>query len=129
MIYGIGIDIVAVSRMRENIDQYGDRFAGKILNEQELGEYASASSPAHFLAKRFAAKEALTKAMGTGFRDGISFMNISIQNEISGQPTIVCNGKTEEIMSALGIVSCHLSLSDERDYACACVVLEKSPAH
>ena len=129
MIHGIGIDIVAVSRMRENIDQYGDRFAGKILSEQELVEYASVSSPAHYLAKRFAAKEALVKALGTGFRDGISLKNISIRNETSGQPGIFCSGKAEEIMATLGIVSCHLSLSDEKDYACACVVLEKSSAH
>ena len=129
MIHGIGIDIVAVSRMRENIDQYGDRFAGKILSEQDLVEYASVSSPAHYLAKRFAAKEALTKALGTGFRDGISLKNIRIRNETTGKPGIICVGRADEIMSSLGIVSCHLSLSDERDYACACVVLEKSSVH
>lgn len=129
MIHGIGIDIVAITRIRDNINRYGDRFAGKILDDHELIEYASAPSPAHYLAKRFAAKEALTKALGTGFSDGISLKNISIRNETSGQPGIVCNGKAEEIMATLGIVSCHLSLSDEQDYACACVVLEKLPVH
>jgi holo-[acyl-carrier protein] synthase len=129
MIHGIGIDMVAVSRMQDNIDKHGDRFAGKILCSQELIEYASVSNPAHYLAKRFAAKEALTKALGTGFRDGISLKNIRIRNETTGKPGIICVGRADEIMSSLGIVSCHLSLSDERDYACACVVLEKSSVH
>jgi holo-[acyl-carrier protein] synthase len=126
VIHGIGIDIVAVSRMQDNIDQHGNRFANKILCDQELIEYESVSTPAQYLAKRFAAKEALTKALGTGFRDGISLKNIRIRNETTGKPGIICDGKAEEIMSSLGIISCHLSLSDERDYACACVVLEKS---
>ena len=128
MIHGIGIDMVAVSRMRDNINQYGDQFASKILSAHELKEYESVSSPAHYLAKHFAAKEALTKALGTGFRDGISLKNISIHHETSGQPLIICDGKAREIMSSIGIVSCHLSLSDEKDYAYACVVLEKTHA-
>jgi holo-[acyl-carrier protein] synthase len=126
MIHGIGIDMVAVSRMQDNINRYGDRFASKILSDHELKEYVSVSSPAHYLAKRFAAKEALTKALGTGFRNGISLKNISIHHETSGQPGIICDGETKEIMSTIGIVTCHLSLSDEKDYACACVVLEKT---
>jgi holo-[acyl-carrier protein] synthase len=129
MIHGIGIDMVAVSRMRDNIDQYGERFAVKILSEDELAEFATVASPAHYLAKRFAAKEALTKALGTGFRAGISLKNISVCNETSGQPRIICSGRAEEIMSTLGILSCHLSISDEQDFACACVVLEKLPIH
>jgi len=128
MIHGIGIDIVAVFRMQDNINQYGDNFAGKILSEHELKEYASIANPANYLAKHFAAKEALTKAMGTGFRNGVSLKNISIYHETSGQPRIKCDGKVREIMSSIGIVSCHLSLSDEKDYACACVVLEKPHA-
>lgn len=129
MIHGIGIDIVAVSRMQENIVQYGERFAGKILSESELVEYATTGNPAHYLAKRFAAKEALTKALGTGFSNGVSLKDITIRNETSGQPRIFCAGNVEQIMSDLGIIHCHLSLSDEQDYACACVVLEKLPVH
>ena len=125
MIHGVGVDIVAISRMRDNINQYGNRFASKILSERELKEFECVSSPANYLAKRFAAKEALTKALGTGFRNGITLKNISVHHETSGQPRIICDGKLEEIMSAMGIVSCHLSLSDEKEYACACVVLEK----
>lgn len=129
MIHGIGIDIVAVSRMQDNIAQYGERFAGKILSESELVEYAATGNPAHYLAKRFAAKEALTKALGTGFSNGVSLKDITIRNEVSGQPRIFCAGNVEQIMSDLGIIHCHLSLSDEQDYACACVVLEKLPVH
>ncbi|MGH8120830.1 MAG: holo-ACP synthase, partial [Gammaproteobacteria bacterium] len=70
MIYGVGIDLVTVRRMQENIDRYGSRFAGKILHPDEMQEFRTAARPAGFLARRFAAKEALAKALGTGFSNG-----------------------------------------------------------
>ena len=127
MIHGIGIDMVAIQRMRENIDRYGARFAGKILTTGEMDEYHMVSNPASFLARRFAAKEALAKALGTGFRDGITLKNISVHHGQDGQPRLSCGGKIQEVMLARGIGSSHLSISDEKDYACACVILEKSP--
>ncbi|HEX22459.1 MAG TPA: holo-[acyl-carrier-protein] synthase, partial [Chromatiales bacterium] len=68
MIYGIGTDIVGVSRLQTNLDRYGERFAARILAESEMAAFRQTQSQAHFLAKRFAAKEALVKALGTGFR-------------------------------------------------------------
>jgi len=125
MIFGIGFDIVAVTRMQADLDRYGDRFARKLLNETEYPEYAAAVQKAHHLAKRFAVKEALVKAMGTGFRNGITLKDISITHQTSGQPGIACHGTLQEIMDARAITNCHLTLSDERDYACACVILER----
>lgn len=125
MIYGIGIDIVAVHRMQENIEQYAERFARKILDEEEMLEYSTAMQPAHYLAKHFAAKEALVKALGTGFRDGINLRDIHIQHAPSGRPEIRYNGKIAETISANGVAACHLTVSDEKEYACACVILEK----
>ncbi len=125
MIFGIGMDIVAISRMQENLDRHGDRFVAKILNANELPGFEQSSRKAHYLAKRFAAKEALVKALGTGFRDGITLDTISISNEPTGQPRINCQGKLQEMMQSAGISACHLTLSDEQEYACACVILER----
>ena len=127
MIHGIGIDLVDVRRMQENIDRFGARFAGKILSASEMQDYAVVKKPANFLARRFAAKEALAKALGTGFSSGVTLKNISIIHEVNGQPAISCTGKMLEVLSAQGIHNSHLSITDEKDYACACVILEKSP--
>jgi holo-[acyl-carrier protein] synthase len=127
MIHGIGIDLVDIRRMQENVERYGERFAGKILSTSEMREYSKISKPASFLARRFAAKEALAKALGTGFNNGITLKNISIIHGQDGQPAISCAGKILEIMLSRRIGSSHLSITDEKDYACACVILEKSP--
>lgn len=128
MIHGIGIDMVDIRRMQENINRFGARFAGKILSASEMREYSKVDKPASFLARRFAAKEALAKALGTGFSNGITLKNITIIHGQDGQPAISCAGKMLAVMSARGIDSSHLTITDERDYACACVILEKSPA-
>ncbi|MBM2829225.1 MAG: hypothetical protein HW411_15 [Gammaproteobacteria bacterium] len=125
MIHGIGIDLVDVARMQTNIERYGDRFARRILSHMELDNYRGTNEPAYFLAKHFAAKEAVAKALGTGFRDGLSLKNISINHNRNGQPGIKCNGRASEIMNSYGIQFSHLTITDEKHYACACVVLEK----
>lgn len=127
MIHGIGIDLVDVRRMQENIERFGERFAGKILSTSEMLEYSKINKPASFLARRFAAKEALAKALGTGFNNGVTLKNITISHGLDGQPAINCAGKMLEIMSLQGISSSHLTITDEKDYACACVILEKPP--
>ena len=127
MIHGIGLDMVDIRRMQVNIDRFGARFAGKILSANELRDYSMVEKPASFLARRFAAKEALAKALGTGFGNGVTLKNISIIHKVDGQPAINCTGKIQEVMSAQGISSSHLTITDEKDYACACVILEKCP--
>jgi len=124
MIHGIGIDLVHITRMQNNIERYGDRFVKRILSRVELDDYNGTSEPAYFLAKHFAAKEAMVKALGTGFRNGLTFKNISINHNQFGQPRIMCNGRASEIMNSYGIQCSHLTITDEKDYACACVVLE-----
>lgn len=124
MIYGIGIDMVAICRMQENINKYGGRFADRILCKNELVEYSNTSKKAGYLAKHFAAKEALVKAIGTGFRNGVKLRDISVNHLSSGQPHIQFEGKITDILSMHGITSCFLTLADENDYAIACVVLE-----
>ncbi len=126
MIHGIGIDTVHVGRIQKSIDRYGDRFARRILSTSEWEGYIQSSSTAHFLAKHFAAKEAMVKALGTGFRDGLSLKHIAINHNKYGRPVIECSGRANEMLTDYKIQSCHLSITDEKDYAFASVVLEKT---
>ncbi len=123
MIFGIGTDIVRVDRMRGNLERYGDKFARRILTEDEFREFSATSRPAHFLAKRFAAKEAAAKALGTGFRDGLSLCHIGVAHDGKGRPFLVYNGRAEELMHEMGVGEGHLSIADEQDYAVAFVTL------
>lgn len=125
MIFGIGVDIVAIYRIQEIIEQYNERFLQKILCEKEMLEFNNVPNQAHYLAKHFAAKEAFVKALGTGFRNGINLKDIYIEHETDGRPVLRFDNKISEKITANGISSCHLSLSDEKEYACAFVILEK----
>ena len=126
MIYGIGVDIVQVSRMQANLNKHGDRFAERILGESEMAEYDASNKKPHFLAKRFAAKEAIAKALGTGFRDGLSLSQITISHNDEGKPLIDFHAKALVLKLEQGIGDSHISLSDEKDYAVAFVTLMKS---
>ena len=124
MIYGIGTDIVAVPRLQTSLDRYGERFAARILTASEMAVFRGLANKAHFLAKRFAAKEALVKALGTGFRDGLSLHDIVVANDALGKPVLEFSDKLADRLHARGITQQHLSLTDEREYALAFVVLE-----
>ena len=124
MIYGIGTDIVQVSRMEENLAKHGNRFAERILAEPEMERFLTHVKPAQFLAKRFAAKEATAKAFGTGFRDGLSLRDISVVNDENGRPLLQFNNMAEQLLNSCNISQSHLSLSDEPHYAVAFVILE-----
>lgn len=127
MIYGIGTDIVRIARMAENLDRYGERFATRILTETEMAVFTGSAQQAQFLAKRFAAKEATAKALGTGFRDGLSLRDISVSNDALGKPVLTFSQRAQQGLEAQGVGSAHLSLSDEREYAIAYVILERKP--
>jgi len=124
MIFGIGNDIVDVRRIEESLQQHGRRFAQRILTEMELDEFDVSSQQAHYLAKRFAAKEATAKALGCGFRHGMSMKHICVSRDKLGKPGLVFSDVAEDKAHQAGITSAHLSLSDERHYAIAFVVLE-----
>ena len=123
-IVGIGTDIVRTSRIRRILQKYPDTFPQRILHESELQIFHDHHSPASFTTKRFAAKEAAAKALGTGIAKGVSFHDISVTNNELGQPQLTFYGKTLEIADSLGIKHTHISLSDEGEYAVAQVVLE-----
>jgi holo-[acyl-carrier protein] synthase len=124
MIFGIGTDIVRVERMRRDIERFGDRFAERILTEQEMREYQEVGQRAHFLAKRFAAKEAAAKAMGTGFNHGIQLRQIGVGHDDNGKPLLEFSGAAREFLHRHGIRVSHISLADEQDHAVAFVTLE-----
>ncbi len=123
MIFGIGTDIVNVARMAGNLDRYGERFARRILTAQEYSEFRQYARPAHFLAKRFAAKEAAVKALGTGFRNGLSLCHIGVGHNAQGKPLLEYTGPAAAYCLRCGVSQSHLSLADEEEYAIAFVTL------
>lgn len=123
MIHGIGTDIVEVARVAAALERHGRRFAERVLAETELPDFDVHKSPAHFLAKRFAAKEAGAKALGTGFTEGVTLQQIRVSRDRRGRPLLEFSGRAAELCNEFGVVAAHLSLADERDYAVAFVTL------
>jgi holo-[acyl-carrier protein] synthase len=126
VIYGIGTDIVRVARMQQDLERFGKRFAERILNDNELREFSVSSRPAHFLARRFAAKEATAKALGTGFSHGLALRHIGVIHDDAGKPLLEFTDAALDFIRERGITTAHISLSDEEDHAVAFVTLEKS---
>lgn len=125
MIYGIGTDLVEPSRIASLLDRYGKRFAKKILTDSEWPEFMSSGKQVMFLAKRFAAKEAFSKAMGTGLRHPVSLSCIGVAHDHLGKPYYNFHPELGILIKNEGIISHHLSMSDEMNLACAFVILEK----
>ena len=124
MIIGIGTDIIEIARMAESLAQKGDSYARRLLTESEFEDFQQRGNKAAFLAKRFAAKEATVKALGTGFADSITWKQVNIANDEKGMPVLTLTGKARERADALGVSRLHISISDEKHYAMAFVILE-----
>lgn len=124
MIYGIGTDLVEMGRIARLVEKYGERFAQRILTPEEWPEYAASLHPVAFLAKRFAAKEAFSKALGTGLRPPVSLAHIRVIRDRLGKPGLAFTPALAEFVRGKGVVRHHLSLSDEAALAWAFVVLE-----
>jgi holo-[acyl-carrier protein] synthase len=124
VIYGIGTDIIAVHRIEHALNQFGRRFAERILAPQELTEFDKQKLKNRFLAKRFAAKEAFSKAMGTGIRKPVTWCYIAVGHDPRGKPIIDAHPDLARRMGELGIVRSHVSITDEQDNAVAFVILE-----
>ena len=125
MIIGIGLDIVEIDRIQGIYDQYGHAFAKRILCENEFEDYEKQKMPARFIARRFAAKEAVAKALGTGFSAGIAMHMICVAHDDSGRPIIKLYDKAKDRADSLGVENLLISISDERHYATAFAVIEK----
>lgn len=125
MIYGVGTDIVEVGRIESSIEKFGDDFAERILAESEMPSYLDSNIKARFLAKRFAAKEAFSKALGTGIREPATFQNIAISHDKLGKPLLVLAEPLQDFVNTKDITQMHISISDEKNLAAAFVVLEQ----
>jgi len=124
VITGIGVDIVAIERLRRGEARFGRRLARRILSPQELESYGGSGDSAAYLARRFAAKEAFAKALGTGFRQGLALSQITVTHGEHGRPGLSLAGRAAGLLAECGGRRVHLSLSDERDHAVALVVIE-----
>jgi len=124
MIFGIGTDIVEYSRIERMFARYGDRLAERVLSGREMSEFRSNANPARLLAKRFAAKEAFAKAVGSGLREPVSLRRISTTHDGLGKPVLLFDEVLRAHLTQLGISGHHLSISDERNMIVAFVVLE-----
>ncbi len=126
MIYGIGTDIVTVKRIEDSLSRYGDRFVERVLNEMEVSEYAQSPQPVRFLAKRFAVKEAFSKAFGTGIGAEVAWHDVSVRHDAHGKPLLSPSPAMTLRLAAQGIMNLHVSISDEPEHAIAFVILEKT---
>jgi len=132
MIYGIGTDICDIRRIRTSLDKHGERFAQKILSDNELATWRSRSARwpergVRFVATRFSAKEAFSKAIGLGMRMPMTWRLCEVAKLPSGQPTLVLHGELKAWFEAQGLTA-HVSVSDESDYATSYVVVETHSA-
>jgi holo-[acyl-carrier protein] synthase len=131
MIYGIGTDIVQISRVQAALERSGERFAEKILGPDELVKYHARKAKnevrgLRFLATRFSAKEAFSKAIGLGMRMPMTWRSAQMLNAPSGKPVIVCSGALEEFMRQNRLTA-QVSISDEADYGVAFVIVTQGP--
>ncbi|MES2685459.1 MAG: holo-ACP synthase [Pseudomonadota bacterium] len=130
MIYGIGTDICDVRRVRASFERHGERFAQKILSDAELATWKARSARwpergLRYLATRFSAKEAFSKAIGLGMRMPMTWRNCEIAKAASGKPEIVLHGVLKDWFEAKGL-SAHVTVTDETDYAASFVVVEQN---
>ena len=122
-ILGIGTDLVSIARVEQLLARQGGRFAERILHPVEWSGYHRSAAPAAYLARRFAAKEAVSKALGVGVGAHMRFTDAGVDHDDSGRPLLVLSGHAEITAARLGVKDSHISLSDEREYALAFVVL------
>jgi holo-[acyl-carrier protein] synthase len=124
MILGTGIDIIEVSRIAASYEKFGERFVNRILLPAEIAYCLTHRRPAPFLAARFAAKEAISKAFGTGIGAQLGWQDMEIRRKESGEPFVVLHGKGEELFKARGAKNLHISISHTEQYAAVTAILE-----
>jgi len=124
MIVGVGTDVVSIPRVADALERWGERFVTRILTPEERVRYAHTRQKASHLAKRFAAKEAFAKAIGTGIRSPFRWHSVSVGRDERGKPGLVPSADMARHLADLGVTTSHLSLTDDAGVAMAFVVLE-----
>jgi len=125
MILGTGIDIVEIARIKRAYDRWGIRFAERVLTAPEREAMLARKDEATYLASRFAAKEAFLKALGTGYAHGISWHDMEVRRKKGERPHLTIGGRAHDLMKEMNAETVHLSLSHEKKFAIAQVILEK----
>jgi holo-[acyl-carrier protein] synthase len=121
---GIGIDVVKVERITDSLERFGERFERRLFTEEELAYCRGHKDPIPHLAAHFAAKEALSKAIGTGLSNGVAWKQVEVVQPGGRKPTLRLSGRALEIFTEQGCTSSHLSLTHDGGLAIACVVIE-----
>lgn len=124
MIFGVGTDIVELSRIQATYDRFGDHFVRRLLMPEELELFSRSKQPVRFLAMRFAGKEATVKAMGTGFAHGVWLRDVGITNNKWGRPLVIWSERGQRVCDRLGIGAGHVSLTDDAGLVVAFSVVE-----
>lgn len=124
IVIGVGTDLVSIARIEAMLTRFGDKFLSRILTPKERERLPQVRTAA-YVAKRFAAKEAAAKALGTGIAKGITFQDFEVTNTAQGCPTLTLSHQAHRIAEQLGVKQCFLSLSDEKAHALAFVVLTR----
>jgi holo-[acyl-carrier protein] synthase len=125
MIFGTGIDIIEVDRIKNSIQKYSDRFKKKIFTQKEIDYCHSQADPAKHFAARFTVKEAVLKCFGTGMTDGILWKDIEVDKLNSGQPVLNLYGNGKELFNQLNLKHIHISITHDKTYAVAHAIAEK----
>lgn len=128
MIFGIGVDVLEAKRIVHTIERFGDRFLNHLLMPAERAQMAYTQRPQRFVAMRFAAKEAIVKAMGTGFAHGVWIRDVGVVQNSWGKPEVVFSERGERVRHGLGIGEGHVTLTDEAGLIVAVAVLMKAGA-
>src|SRR6201987_4790732 len=123
-VLSIGVDLVECARIQRSLDRFGEKFFRRVFTEGEIEYSMSMKFPARHLAARFAAKEAVAKAFGTGIGKAMGWRNIDVQKKESGEPFLVFSGPAQELASKRGVTSALITLSHTEHHAMASVVLE-----
>ncbi len=125
-IVGLGTDIAEIERIEKALNRSGEAFARRILSDKEWLVFSQLKQKGRFLAKRFAAKEAASKALGTGIAKGVTFHDFEVGNDELGKPVLSLTGKAKELADQMSVASTHITISDERHYAVATVIFESN---
>jgi holo-[acyl-carrier protein] synthase len=123
-VIGIGVDLVECVRIQHSLDRFGEKFLQRVFTEGEIEYSMSMKFPARHLAARFAGKEAVAKAFGTGIGKAMGWRNIDIRKKDSGEPFLVFSGPAEELATKRGVTNALITLSHTEHHGMACVVLE-----
>jgi holo-[acyl-carrier protein] synthase len=126
MIFGIGVDVLELKRISRTIEKFGARFTDHLLMPEEREQLARTRRPARFIAMRFAAKEAIVKAMGTGFAHGVWIRDVGVVQNAWGKPEVVFSERGEKVRRGLGVGDGHVTLTDEAGLVVAVAVLMKA---